>query len=166
MHILQTTLVIPAFIVASADARRLPLAEPQGYASFAFEGFTAASELVLRTYAVEWDWGPVLSAYTGLFLMGGLFLAIGLSTSAWAQSQVVAFVVATPLILICLLNGTILNMNPGDSVEALVRHTNTPGLQQLFAKGVVELKALVYYLSATWFFLFVAVRGVASHRWK
>ncbi|MCA8922654.1 MAG: ABC transporter permease, partial [Planctomycetes bacterium] len=122
--------------------------------------------VVLRRYAGEWDWGPVLSAYLGLSLMGGLFLAIGLSTSAWAQSQVVAFVVACPMILLCLLNGTVLNMDPGDSVEALVRHTNTPGLQQLFAKGVIELKALVYYVSATWFFLFVAVRGVASHRWK
>ncbi|MEZ6185388.1 MAG: ABC transporter permease [Planctomycetota bacterium] len=122
--------------------------------------------VVLRRYAGEWDWGPVLSAYLGLFLMGGLFLAIGLCTSAWASSQVVAFVVAMPLILLLLLNGTLLNMAPGDSVEALVRHTNVTGLQQLFAKGVLELKAVVFYATSIWFFVFVAVRGVASHRWQ
>jgi len=122
--------------------------------------------VVIRRYAGEWDWGPVLSAYLGLSLMGGLFLAIGLSTSAWAQSQVVAFVVATPLILLLLLSGTLVNVDPNGSVETLVRHTNVYGLQQLFAKGVIELKTVVFYLSSTWFFVFVAVRGVASHRWK
>ena len=35
-----------------------------------------------------------------------------------------------------------------------------------FARGVVDTRAVVFYVSATFFFLFLTLRVVESRRWK
>ena len=35
-----------------------------------------------------------------------------------------------------------------------------------FARGVVDTRAVIFYVSATFFFLFLTLRVVESRRWK
>ena len=48
----------------------------------------------------------------------------------------------------------------------VVRHVTVYGIHQDFNRGIIHWKSLVFYASNTLFFLFLAVRGVESHRWR
>ena len=41
-----------------------------------------------------------------------------------------------------------------------------PLLERHFARGVVDSRAVVFFLSLTFFFLFLTLRAVESRRWK
>lgn len=123
--------------------------------------------VILRQYATEWDWGPVFAGYLGLFLLGAMFLSVGLFTSSVTDNQIVAFILALVPIMgvtfgVLLLKGVV----TFDGARDIIDHVNIWELQAQFAKGVVQWRALAFYLSSTVFFLFLAVRGVESHTWR
>ena len=123
---------------------------------------------ILRGYASEtdWDWGPVLGGMLGLYLVGCLFLSIGLFASSLTQTQLVAFLVAL------LFTGGVFFLNFANGfvekpwIKSALRHVDVQALQQDLIKGVVQTSTVAYYVSASIFFLFLAVRGVESHRWR
>lgn len=123
--------------------------------------------VVMRYYATEWDWGPVLSGYLGLFLLGALFLSVGLFTSSITDNQIVAFILALVPIMamtfgVLMLKGALTI----DGAREVIDHVNPWELQAQFAKGIIQWRALAFYLSSTAFFLFLTVRGVESHTWR
>jgi ABC-2 type transport system permease protein len=122
--------------------------------------------VMIRQYATEWDWGPVLGGYLGLFLMGGFFLSIGLFTSSVTDNQIVAFILAVLPNLILVFIFLVQNVVPFDWAKEVIRHVNVWELHQEYVKGVVHWRSLAFYLSSTFFFLFLAVRGVESHTWR
>lgn len=126
----------------------------------------AAYLLILRQYASEWDWGPVIGGYLGLFLIGAFFLSIGVFTSSVTDNQIVAFILAVlpPLFLVFIF--LMQSAVPFDWAKDVIRHVNVWDLHQEFAKGIVHWRGLAFYLSSTIFFLFLAVRGVESHTWR
>jgi ABC-type transport system involved in multi-copper enzyme maturation permease subunit len=63
---------------------------------------TLAFVIVLEVFAAP-DYGPILSGYVGLLLVGGLFLAIGAFASALTRNQIVAFVLSLFMILLLTL---------------------------------------------------------------
>lgn len=63
---------------------------------------TLAFVVTLEIYANP-DYGPILTAYAGLMLAGGLYLAIGTFASVMTRSQVIAFVVTLFVILMITL---------------------------------------------------------------
>ncbi|MCO5166710.1 MAG: ABC transporter permease [Planctomycetes bacterium] len=126
----------------------------------------AAYLLILRQYASEWDWGPVLGGYLGLLLLGAFFLSIGLFTSSVTDNQIVAFILAVLPNLFLVFIFLVQNVVPFDWAKDVIRHVNVWDLHQEFVKGIVQWRALAFYLSSTIFFLFLAVRGVESHTWR
>lgn len=127
---------------------------------------TVAYMLILRQYATEWDWGPVLGGYLGLFLMGSLFLSIGLFTSSVSDNQIIAFILAVLPNMLLIFIFLVQNVVPYDWAKEVIKHVNIWELHQEFLKGVVHWRSLAFYLSSTVFFLFLAVRGVESHTWR
>ncbi len=128
--------------------------------------FLGAYVAVMRQYAAEWDWGPLFTTYLGLTLGAGLFFAIGLFTSSVTENQVVAYVLALLPILLLLFVSFLDYAVESTLVKDVVRHVNHMRLQEGLAKGVVQWKTLVFYVSSIVFFLFLAVRGVESHTWR
>ena len=47
-----------------------------------------------------------------------------------------------------------------------IRHVSVTVHHQDLIKGIVQWKTLVFYGSTTFFFLFLSVRGVESHKWR
>lgn len=127
---------------------------------------TGVYMLILSNYATEWDWGPVLGGYLGLFLMGAMFLSIGLFTSSCTDNQIVAFILAVLPNMLLLFIFLVANVAPVDWLKEVIKHINIWELHQEFLKGVVHWRSLAFYLSSTVFFLFLAVRGVESHTWR
>ncbi len=110
--------------------------------------------------------GRIVAGYVGLTLIGGAVLAIGIFGSALSRSQLVAAVVTSVITSMFYLFWQI-----SEAVEyplssffsALAIHQrHFPGFQQ----GIYHLRDIVYYLSLTWFFLYLATRTMEAKRWE
>ncbi|HEY6866129.1 MAG TPA: ABC transporter permease [Candidatus Eisenbacteria bacterium] len=112
------------------------------------------------------DLGPVLGGYLGALLLGGAYLAVGQFLSASTENQILAFMLA---LVVCLaLYGVGTEAFAGlfaDRTAAILRAIGTGSRFQSIARGVVDLRDLVYYASLTVFFLVACVMAVRSRRW-
>jgi ABC-2 type transport system permease protein len=108
------------------------------------------------------------SLYLGIGLIGALFLSLGCFASALTRSQMVAAMVTLMLGVSLFALGFL-----ADQVEAAASWQSQV-LSRLalfdqmhdFARGVVDTRTVVLYLSLTFFFLFLTLRAVESRRWR
>ena len=112
------------------------------------------------------DWGPVIGGYVGALLLGGAYLAAGPFVSATTENQILAFILA---LVVCLgLYGLGTDAFAGlfpDRTSALLRSLGTGSRFQSIARGVIDLRDLVYYLSLTTLFLAASVAALRVRRW-
>ncbi len=112
------------------------------------------------------DWGPVLGGYLGALLLGAAYLAVGQFVSALTQNQILAFILA---LLVCvLLYGVGSEAVTGlfsDRAATALRALGTGSRFSSIARGVVDLRDLLYYASLTLFFLGLSVSALRVKRW-
>ena len=111
------------------------------------------------------DTGPILSGYLGLLLYGAAALAIGLLGSSLSGNQIVAAVVGIAILLMLSYVDRI-----GELVEGVVRQI-VEGMSMNshivdFTRGVIDLSSVVYFLSLTAVFVFLAIRSLETRRWR
>jgi ABC-2 type transport system permease protein len=111
------------------------------------------------------DLGTIGSGYLGLGLLGAALLALGVFSSSLTGNQIVAAVIgvvaSVGLWLLDLL-GSIL----GGSAQQLISYLTPSGHYYNLIDGIVDTRDLVYYLSATFLFLFLASRVLETRRWR
>jgi ABC-2 type transport system permease protein len=114
------------------------------------------------------DPGTVGGMYLGIFLVGCLFLSLGCLASSITRTQMVAAMVSgvfgVALLALAFFANNI-DTPTGFwpqvlSSFALFKHMDN------FARGVVDVRAVIFYVSLTFFFLFLTLRVVESRRWK
>jgi len=114
------------------------------------------------------DPGTVGGMYLGVFLVGCLFLSLGCFASALSRSQMAAamisFVLGVSLFCLGLLAQAITAV--AHWTTQLLSYFGLFGQMTDFARGVVDTRTVVFYLSLTLFFLFLTLRVVESRRWK
>ena len=112
------------------------------------------------------DWGPVVGGYVGSLLLGAAYLAVGQFLSASTENQILAFILA---LVVCLgLYGVGTEAISGlfaDRAAAVLRSIGTGSRFQSIARGVIDIRDLVYYVSLTAFFLAACVIAVRTRRW-
>lgn len=112
------------------------------------------------------DLGAVAGGYFGLLLIGVAFLSLGLMTSTWTQNQIIAFILG---LLLCGFFWT--------GTDALLRLTfdQPPMALQLFnfqtqfqdfARGVVDLRNVIYFLSVTAVAVVASTYSLRSRQWR
>ena len=104
------------------------------------------------------DWGPVIGGYLGLLFLGGAYLAIGLAASALTQNQIVAFITGVVVCFLLLVAGTPLISNGSSAAAQAVAYLGLGRHFDSIARGVVDSRDVVYYLSVIGFFLFVNLK--------
>ncbi len=122
--------------------------------------------LMLRLYARP-DFGPILSGYLGILLVGALFISVGLFCSSLTRSQIVAAVAAAAIL--CLVTmvpwwvGSVATLPTfwRNVIDQTVFRRYTD-----FSKGIIDLGNVVFFLAATAVFLFITVKVLESRRWK
>jgi len=137
-------------------------------ASLALFAIMLASTILCPFFLIYYakpDIPPMLVGYLGLFLLGASFLSLGIIASSVTSNQIVAALVSFVFLLglwtIGWMSGAVgSNMSKILSFVSLVDHFED------FAKGVIDTKHVLYYLSFTCFSLFFAVKMVQSSRWK
>jgi ABC-2 type transport system permease protein len=119
----------------------------------------------MLAYFTRVEWGPLLTGYIGLLLMGGMFLAVGLFASSVTENQVVAAIIGFGILLVFWIVGWIAEFSPGP-VGAVLTHLSILEHNDAFAKGVLDTKDVVYYLNFTALALFLSLRALESRRWN
>ena len=111
-------------------------------------------------------WGPIAASYLGVFGIGGMFLAIGVFTSAITRNQVVAAVLSLALTFFAFLPAFLELLVNDPKLRDALGYVNLYQHMDDFSKGIVDSRRLVYYLSVTAFFLFLASRAVEAGKGK
>ena len=126
--------------------------------------FTLYYVALLYVFATP-DTGPILSAYFGLVLYGMAALAIGLMASSLSGNQIVAAVVGIGILLTLSFIDRIASIVEGLAADVLNGISMNAHFTD-FARGVIDTSHIVYYISMTAVFLFIAVRSLETRRWR
>jgi ABC-2 type transport system permease protein len=110
-------------------------------------------------------WKPVATGYLGLLLMGGCFISIGLLISSLTKNQITAGMVTFAVFLMLWVINWIGSF-VGPTAQAVLSHLSITDHFDDFARGVVDTKHLIYYLSFIGFGLFLTAKAVDSERWR
>jgi ABC-2 type transport system permease protein len=120
--------------------------------------------LVLFAYGNP-DWRPMAVGYLGLILQGGCLLAIGTFISTATRNQIVAGVATFG---VCLLLWVLDWVSQFDSspLFAVISYLSVTSHFESFARGVLDSKDALYYLSMIVLGLFLTARSMESIRWR
>ena len=113
----------------------------------------------------EPEWKPIATGYLGLLLMGGCFLSLGLFISSLTKNQIVA-AMATFAVFLMLWVINWISQFVGPTTQAVLAHLSITEHFDDFAKGIIDTKHVIYYLSFMAFGLFLTMKSVDSERWR
>jgi ABC-2 type transport system permease protein len=112
------------------------------------------------------DWGPVWAGYLGCVLFSFAAVGIGMMLSSLTESDVIAFfmtsVTLVGLYVIGLLAASVNLGVLGDALQFVSFSTR----YQSFTRGLIDTRALVYFLSVTIVCLLVSFRSLESRKWS
>ena len=111
------------------------------------------------------EWKPIATGYLGLLLMGGCFLSLGLFISSLTKNQIVA-AMATFAVFLMLWVINWISTFVGPTTQTVLQYLSLTEHFDDFAKGIIDTKHVIYYLSFMAFGLFLTVKSVDSERWR
>ncbi|HPW54525.1 MAG: ABC transporter permease [Thermoanaerobaculaceae bacterium] len=124
---------------------------------------TLAYVAILASYS-KLDWGPVAAGYLGIALLGGLFLSIGLFTSALVRNQILAAILAFALLVVVFSLGLVENLATGETLKGMLGYMNLWNHMDDYARGILDTRHVVYSLSLCGLFLFLATKALEASK--
>jgi ABC-2 type transport system permease protein len=111
------------------------------------------------------DLAPILTGYLGLLLQGGALLAIGTFISTTTKNQIIA---AFATFAICLLLWVLDWVSSFETAAwaKVIAYMSVITHLDPFAKGVLDSKDIIFYLSVIFLGLFLTARSMESLRWR
>ena len=113
----------------------------------------------------EPEWGPILTGYLGLLLMGSSFISIGLAISSMTKNQIVAGVATFAVLLLFWIINWIGDAS-GSTAQSVLAYLSILEHFDDFSKGVIDTKHLTYYLSFIGLGLFLTAKSMDTARWN
>lgn len=111
------------------------------------------------------DWGPVIGGYIGLLFLGSAYLALGLLASSWSENQIVSFVIAMFLSMFFLMVDRFMAFLP-NTIAPIVEYISFGAHIRNAARGLIDSRDVIYFLSFTGLALVLAFRSLESRRWR
>ncbi len=112
------------------------------------------------------DYGPLLAGYTGLLLLGGFYLAVGTFFSSLTKNQVVAFLATLFFFLILFFASGPGAQQLGAPYDKVLFTLSIQLRQADFAKGVIDTRHVVFFVSWSALFIAASVAATESRRWR
>jgi ABC-2 type transport system permease protein len=125
---------------------------------------------VVQHYARQsgaFELGTLAGLYLGITLIGGVFLSLGCFASAITRNQTIAAMVTLVLGVSVFALGY-LARDAGSLTwqgQLVARFAFFDHMHD-FARGILDTRVVVLYVSLTCFFLFLTLRAVESRRWR
>lgn len=111
------------------------------------------------------DWKPLAIGYLGLLLQAGCLLAIGTFISTLTKNQIIAGVATFGVCLMLWIFEWVSGFDTSLWAKVLSYLSVTVHFDS-FARGVLELKDAIYYVTLILIGLFLTSRSMESLRWR
>jgi ABC-2 type transport system permease protein len=111
------------------------------------------------------DWGPVWSGYLGCLLFSAAATALGLMFSSLTESDVIAFFATAGSLVALYAVGWAVAVVPGALADA-IGFISFQTRYLSFARGLIDTRAIVYFLSVSLLCLIVGFRSLESRKWS
>ena len=127
--------------------------------------------LLTSTYAVfafvygNPEAAPLLTAYLGLFLLGAVFIAIGLFASALTENQVIAAAISFSAILLIWVVSWVGESGPG-AWRAILSYLSFFSHFRNLVAGVIDTQDIVYFLSFIFLGLYLTRALFEFRKWR
>lgn len=112
------------------------------------------------------DWAVAVMGYIGMLLLGGAFLSVGLFASTLTRHQLLSAVVAFAILAVFGFLMQMLVPVAPEPLNEFATQLNVMNYFREFSHGRPDLRALMFFLSATALFLFLSVKTLESRRWR
>ena len=121
--------------------------------------------------AIIWHYGGlepgvVLLAYVGLLLLGAMFIAVGLFASSLTRYQLLAALGGIGILSLLTFVVDQLARWGGGNWRLVLGYVNVLGHFEDFSKGFLDTRSIVFFITGTLLFLFLAVKVLESRRWR
>ncbi len=112
--------------------------------------------------------GESFVAIFGFWLMGCLFLAIGLFISSITESQVIAAVLSFVVLFLGYMMDAILSLITEDEnvITQIISCLDIYTPFEQFLNGCLNLSSVFYYVAASAFMVFLAAQAIQKRRWS
>ena len=139
-------------------------------ASLLFLAITLALSFMIPV-VVLWsgpaDLGVIMASYIGALFLGGAFISLGVWLSAFTDNQIIAFILAIVASFLLFIIGQVFVLQSVPSFLAGFLHFLGLGSHfESIARGVIDSRDILFYLSFIGFFLFLNVQQIANRRFK
>jgi len=122
--------------------------------------------IILRMYGPV-DWSLLVCNFLGLILLGALYLAVGLFFSTCTKHQIVAVLLSFALLAMLTFASHALATQVDISwLRVLLQHLSIRTHFEEFVRGSVDLNHVVFFVTTTALFLFLAVKRLEMRRWQ
>lgn len=99
------------------------------------------------------DSGPVIGGYIGTVFLSGLYCSVGLFASALTKNQIVAFIIGLSICAFLVMIDKLLFFVPV-SLTGILQYVGADYHFRNVAKGVLDSRDIVYFVSATFVALY------------
>ena len=126
--------------------------------------FTAVNFAFLFRYGNP-DWKPLAVGYLGLLLQAGALLAIGTFISTLTKNQIIAGAATFGVCLLLWVFDWVSGYETATWARVLSYMSIIPHFES-FARGVLDAKDAIFYLTIIFLGLFFTARSMESLRWR
>ena len=126
-------------------------------------GLTLLFPLLTQSFGYL-DSGLLLSGYLGIVLISSSFLALGMLMSSMCKNQLVAALTSFGILLTLWMIGAL--SARGGPIAKFLSYLSLPEHYHDFARGVILLKDVIFYISFTCVCLFATFKSIESSKWR
>lgn len=130
---------------------------------------TVAYAFILQAFTpltTSVDLGPMAGGYLGALCVGAFYLSVGLFASALTSNQIIAAITSFALFGVYFFTGLLAYVGRSDQVRDVVGYASALIHMEDFARGAIDSRPIILYLSCTVFMLFATVKALESRKWK
>ena len=112
----------------------------------------------LGTTVGNFDSGLIIGSYFGLFFLIASYTAMGLFASTLSDNQIVAFIIGMAICFSAYYGfEAVANLIQEGNMGVFVQNLGMKAHAEGIARGVIDTRDLIYFISLTFFFLFLTV---------
>jgi len=134
-------------------------------------GFLLVTLLLTLVYPIilaslgEPDLGAIFGGYLGLLFIGAAFIAIGIMSSSWARSQIMAYIVGAVVCALFFFIDKILKAF-WEGAKQVAEYVSFDAHFTNFTRGVIDSRDLIFFITMTALCLVIATFSLNRRRWN
>ncbi|MGE5328840.1 MAG: ABC transporter permease [Deltaproteobacteria bacterium] len=122
---------------------------------------------IILAFFSKVDASIIFTGYVGCFLVGAVFIAIGLFVSSFCKNQITAAIISFCFLLIVwVLEAAKALLNLSESGQGIVDSFLVLKKYNEFSSGLFDIGALIFFVSLIILFLFFTLRMIEKRRWS